>query len=159
MCGLAGVFGYENRQAMTEVVGAMADSLYHRGPDGNGVWVDADANIALGHSRLAILDLSQEGHQPMTSKGDRYVMVFNGEIYNHSDLKIEIEKESENGTSLAWKGHSDTETLLACFSQWGVKKTLERVVGMFAIALWDRLSDSFIWRETGLARSRFTMDG
>ncbi len=150
MCGIAGIFGHANSQTLTNEARAMADSLAHRGPDDAGVWVDADANIALSHRRLAILELSPEGHQPMLSNDGRYVMVFNGEIYNHSELRIELEKTSNNCVPLTWRGHSDTETLLACFAQWGINKTLGRMVGMFAIALWDRIEQQLY-----LVRDRF----
>jgi asparagine synthase (glutamine-hydrolysing) len=150
MCGIAGIFGHTTTPSLPGMAEAMVASLVHRGPDDNGVWVDEDANIALGHRRLSILDLSLEGHQPMLSADGRYVMVFNGEIYNHSELRVDLEKESESLESKAWRGHSDTETLLACFSHWGIEKTLERSIGMFAIALWDKLD-----RKLYLARDRF----
>jgi asparagine synthase (glutamine-hydrolysing) len=150
MCGIAGKFGHAHHQSLTGQVGDMVASLVHRGPDDDGVWVDSDAGIALGHRRLSILDLSLEGHQPMFSGDDRYVLVFNGEIYNHSELRVQLENELGKFTSQAWRGHSDTETLLACISHWGIEKTLERSVGMFAIALWDKLD-----RKLYLARDRF----
>jgi asparagine synthase (glutamine-hydrolysing) len=150
MCGLAGILGHDNSLSLTGEVGAMVASLAHRGPDDEGVWVDVDAGIALGHRRLSILDLSLEGHQPMLSGDGRYVMVFNGEIYNHSELRGALEKELGNIAPQAWRGHSDTETLLACFSHWGVAKTLSCSVGMFALALWDKLD-----RRLYLTRDRF----
>lgn len=110
----------------------MADALTHRGPDDSGVWVDGQAGIGLAHRRLSILDLSPAGHQPMVSAGGQYVVAFNGEIYNHLDLRQELDINAD------WRGHSDTETLLACFAAWGILKTLESAVGMFAVALWDR---------------------
>lgn len=109
--------------------------------------MNAEAGIALGHRRLAIIDLSPAGHQPMHSACGRYVIAFNGEIYNHLELRQELERAGRTGT---WHGHSDTETLLACFVSWGVRATLDRSVGMFAIALWDRLD-----RRLYLARDRF----
>jgi asparagine synthase (glutamine-hydrolysing) len=117
----------------------MADTLIHRGPDDGGVWLDAAAGVALAHRRLAILDLSPTGHQPMVSPSGRYVIAFNGEIYNHLELRAELEKVGAGGTAPpAWRGHSDTETLLVAFGAWGVEATLRKLVGMFAIALWDR---------------------
>jgi asparagine synthase (glutamine-hydrolysing) len=124
----------------------MADTLIHRGPDDAGVWVDADAGIALAHRRLSILDLSPAGHQPMVSAAHRYVIIYNGEIYNHLELRHRLESE---GRAPAWRGHSDTETLLAAFEAWGIEKTLTRCVGMFALALWDRKT-----RTLTLARDR-----
>ena len=150
MCGLAGVFGGTNGHPTREVVAAMAETLVHRGPDDDGVWVDENINLGIGHKRLAILDLSTEGHQPMLSRDDRYALVFNGEIYNHLELRSDLETVHLGGTFPQWRGRSDTETLLASFSNWGVKKTLERTVGMFALALWDRLE-----KKLYLARDRF----
>jgi len=120
----------------------MADAIIHRGPDDSGVWVDEAEGVALAHRRLAILDLSPAGHQPMLSVSGHFVMVFNGEIYNHLELREEL-------TGQIWRGHSDTETLLAAFERWGIEATLKKSVGMFAIALWDRES-----RSLTLARDR-----
>jgi len=120
----------------------MANTLRHRGPDAEGVWCDG-SSVALAHRRLSILDLSPAGDQPMVSDGGRYVIVFNGEIYNHLDLRKQMRKE-------AWRGHSDTETLLAACQAWGIEETLKRTVGMFAMALWDRHD-----RSLTLARDRF----
>ncbi|MBT6671654.1 MAG: asparagine synthetase B, partial [Lentimicrobiaceae bacterium] len=144
MCGITGIFGCTNDNDLTRVVGVMADSLVHRGPDDCGVWSDETAHIAFGHRRLSVIDLSQEGHQPMHSACGRYIIVFNGEIYNHKALRKELEYEfasnhlpKGNGV-VGWRGQSDTETLLSAFSRWGIEATLNRVVGMFAIAVWDR---------------------
>ncbi|SIO61481.1 asparagine synthase (glutamine-hydrolysing) [Singulisphaera sp. GP187] len=137
MCGFAG-FLDRNRQAgtdaMTTSVFAMVDTLHHRGPDDRGAWVDAEAGLALGFRRLAIVDLSPEGHQPMSSAGGRYVLAFNGEIYNH----IELRRELQAVRTIPFRGHSDTEVMLAAFEQWGPERAVERFVGMFAFALWDR---------------------
>lgn len=113
----------------------MSARLEHRGPDDRGSWCDEAQGIALAQRRLAIQDLSPAGHQPMHSACGRYVLVFNGEIYNHLDLREQLEAEHWGPS---WRGHSDTETLLACFVSWGVERTLQATVGMFAIALWDR---------------------
>jgi asparagine synthase (glutamine-hydrolysing) len=126
---------------------AMTSTLRHRGPDASGTWVDRNIGIALGHRRLAIIDLSQRGAQPMVSHCKRYVITFNGEIYNHQSLRQEL---SDVRGGIHWRGTSDTETLLACFATWGVIATLERAVGMFALALWDRVE-----RRLMLARDRF----
>jgi asparagine synthase (glutamine-hydrolysing) len=129
--------------AMKAVVTNMALSIAHRGPDDSGAWADVQAGIALGHRRLSIIDLSAAGHQPMHSDGGRFVMTFNGEIYNHLELRSEL-------GGIAWRGYSDTETLLAGFNAWGVEATLKKSVGMFAIALWDRQTQTLT-----LVRDRF----
>ena len=112
----------------------MALAVKHRGPDDAGVWCDARAGISIAHQRLSIIDRTAAGHQPMHSASRRYVMAYNGEVYNHQKIRTELEAQ---GAAPAWAGHSDTETLLAAFEQWGVVPTLNRAVGMFAIALWD----------------------
>ncbi|MEX2162773.1 MAG: asparagine synthase (glutamine-hydrolyzing) [Sulfuricaulis sp.] len=138
MCGFAGFVatgsatGAENLGA---VASRMVGMMVHRGPDDAGVWQDADAGIALGHRRLAIVDLSVHGHQPMVSACGRYVIAYNGEIYNFPNLRQELET---NGGAVAWRGHSDTEVMLAAITQWGLVAAVKRFVGMFAFALWDR---------------------
>jgi asparagine synthase (glutamine-hydrolysing) len=142
----------------------MANSLRHRGPDDLGLWMDESAGLALGHRRLAILDLSPAGHQPMISACGRYVMAFNGEIYNHLELRGKLgapevsqltrndrveENSIERARTGGWRGHSDTETLLVGIAAWGLEATLKICVGMFAIALWDRQT-----RTLSLARDR-----
>lgn len=136
MCGLTG-FWQPNGGAdqLAPFARAMADRIAHRGPDDVGVWVDDDSGLALAHRRLSILDLSPAGHQPMFSAGGRWVIAYNGEIYNHLDLRQVLESA---GAAPAWRGHSDTETLLACIEAWGVEAALKRSIGMFALALWDR---------------------
>lgn len=149
MCGFAGflnngqVTGGMDYSSMTMVATRMALAITHRGPDDAGNWADAQAGIALGHQRLSIVDLSAAGHQPMASDSGRYVMAFNGEIYNHLELRAELE-------GITWRGHSDTETLLAGFEAWGLEATLKKTVGMFAIALWDKQD-----KKLALARDRF----
>ncbi|MFA4933758.1 MAG: asparagine synthase (glutamine-hydrolyzing) [Candidatus Omnitrophota bacterium] len=131
MCGIAGFWqpkGFSSDASRT-VAEKMSSRLLHRGPDHSGVWIDGTSGIALAHRRLSILDLSPAGNQPMVSSSGRYVIVFNGEIYNYLDIKMEL---SQN-----WRGHSDTEVLLAGFESWGVSSTLKKTIGMFAIALWD----------------------
>ena len=136
MCGFTGFFGGEwHTEAAQAQLQAMTDAIAHRGPDADGHWLDADAGIALGHRRLSIVDLSSAGAQPMVSTSGRYVIAFNGEIYNHLDLRAELER---GGQAPAWRGHSDTETLLAGFDAWGIYATVERAVGMFAFAVWCR---------------------
>ena len=139
MCGFVGFVGGDDvrsAEVMQAIVGHMADTLAHRGPDDNGTWADAEAGIALGHRRLAILDLSAAGHQPMHSASGRFVIVFNGEVYNHLDLRQVL--QGRPGGAPTWRGHADTETLLAAFDAWGIEATLRRCVGMFALAVWDR---------------------
>jgi asparagine synthase (glutamine-hydrolysing) len=116
------------------VLTAMAAAIRHRGPDGEGLWWDECAGIGLAHRRLAIVDLSEAGHQPMQSHNERYVLAFNGEIYNHTELQAELEYAGVG----AWIGHSDTEILLEAIALWGVQAALQRAVGMFALAVWDR---------------------
>jgi asparagine synthase (glutamine-hydrolysing) len=142
MCGITGFlstalkYGHDDLKA---IVATMANTLHHRGPDDNGIWVDAHAGIALGHVRLSILDLSSEGHQPMFSGNERFVIVFNGEIYNFSDIRRELEAGGNPILiTLKWRGHSDTEVMLAAFEKWGVEAAVRRFVGMFAFGLWDR---------------------
>ena len=150
MCGFAGFIngsGTRRREDLCSAAQAMTETLRHRGPDDAGVWLDEAVGVALGFRRLAILDLSEAGHQPMVSHDGQRVIVFNGEIYNHGALRADV---SASGRHHDWSGHSDTETLLACFSEWGVKRTLERTVGMFSLALWDRSE-----RRLYLARDRF----
>jgi len=131
MCGIAGFWGSAPEAAIAE---RMARRIETRGPDDAGVWTDDSAGLALAHRRLSILDLSPAGRQPMQSPCGRYVIVYNGEIYNHQDLRQELEG---NGGAFDWRGHSDTETLLAALRHWGIQGTLKRLNGMFAFVLWD----------------------
>lgn len=133
MCGFVG-FWQSRGGVDADLARRMSDAIAHRGPDGSGVWVDDAAGIALAHLRLAILDLSPAGHQPMASPCGRYQLVYNGEIYNHLELRAELEAE---GGAFEWQGHSDTETLLASLRHWGIERTLTRLNGMFSFALWD----------------------
>lgn len=136
MCGITG-FIFPKKQNTEEelrsIARQMTDSIGHRGPDDSGAWVDAGAGVVLGFRRLAILDLSPTGHQPMLSANERYVIVFNGEIYNFGELR-----ESLIGRGHSFRGTSDTEAILAGFVEWGVEQTVRRLNGMFAIALWDQ---------------------
>src|SRR5690349_22303025 len=137
MCGLIGFWQSEAGppDELGAIAARMADTLVHRGPDDSGVWTDPAAGFALGFRRLAIIDVSPEGHQPMASPSGRYVLVFNGEIYNFEELRAALEHE---GAVTAWHGRSDTEVMLAAFEHWGIEAALKRFVGMFAFALWDR---------------------
>jgi len=135
MCGLAGFIARcsidKNSQSILKIMG---DAIRHRGPDDEGQWFSEPDCIGLAHRRLSIIDPSPAGHQPMLSASGRYVIAFNGEIYNHSDLRLELKVSK---IAPAWIGHSDTETLLAGFDAWGVQVTVERAIGMFAFAVWD----------------------
>lgn len=146
MCGIIGfisILQVENSSAEFASVGMrMVRAIRHRGPDDEGVWYQEGSRVLLGHARLAIQDLSAFGHQPMISASGKYVIVFNGEIYNHLDLRSEL-------YGFKWRGHSDTETLLAAFEAWGVEKTLKALVGMFSIAIWDMYEEKLV-----LARDR-----
>ena len=149
MCGLAGFMHLPGALASDQaghLLQEMTTTIAHRGPDSDGHWTDTDAGIALGHRRLAIIDLTAAGHQPMASASGRYMVTYNGEIYNHATLRQSLE---EAGAGAEWRGHSDTETMLRGFEVWGVKETLERTEGMFAMALWDRET-----RRLTLARDR-----
>lgn len=147
MCGLTGGWSRQRFGELKDSLPRMTDAIAHRGPDDDGHWLDAEAGIALGHRRLSIVDLSPAGHQPMPSASGRWVIAFNGEIYNHLDLRGALEAA---GSAPPWRGHSDTETLLAAVEAWGVQATLERCAGMFAFVLWDR-NERALW----LARDRF----
>jgi asparagine synthase (glutamine-hydrolysing) len=136
MCGIAGFLSPVPLQADAAITArAMGDRLRHRGPDGRDEWLDAEAGIALAHRRLSIVDLSPAGRQPMCSADGRWLITFNGEIYNHLELRQELRAQDR---APPWRGHSDTETLLAAIVAWGVAEAVRRVVGMFAIAVWDR---------------------
>jgi len=146
MCGIAGIFETAARSSaagLEDAVVRMSAMIAHRGPDDSGCWVDAAAGIALGSRRLAILDVSPAGHQPMISASGRHVISFNGEIYNFEALRREL-------SQIPFRGHSDTEVLLAAFDMWGIPATLPRLNGMFAMAVWDRMD-----RALYLARDRF----
>lgn len=148
MCGITGLVSGRPGGQSGDAVSRMNSAIVHRGPDSSGVWQDEKCGVALGHQRLSIVDLSPAGHQPFTSPCGRFLLVFNGEIYNHLDLRGRLERETAAG--IAWRGHSDTETLIHAFSAWGVEKTLKACAGMFAIALWDRQQNCLV-----LARDRF----
>src|SRR5438270_5455020 len=147
MCGIAGIIsGNAVERGLLE---RMTNAVAHRGLDDAGLWIDGEAGVGLGHRRLAILDLSPAGHQPMLSADGRFVLTFNGEIYNHADLRAELEARiavPEGG----WRGHSDHEVFLQGIVTWGLVETLRRSAGMFAFALWDRLE-----RTLSLVRDRF----
>lgn len=145
MCGFIGfsrIDGIDNQQIAQQ----MCQKIAHRGPDSEGIWQSEGVPVVLGHRRLSIVDLSAAGHQPMLSATGRFVIAYNGEVYNHLQLREMLQAE---GYSVQWRGHSDTETLLASIEAWGLVRTLQAAVGMFAFALWDQQS-----RQLTLARDR-----
>ena len=138
MCGIAGFIDLTRstpKDELERLAMAMADAITHRGPDGFGVWGEAETGAGLGQRRLSIIDLSSAGRQPMFSPDGRFVIVYNGEIYNFQDIRNELESA---GLAPEWRGHSDTEVLLAAVQAWGLERTLKRTTGMFALALFDR---------------------
>ena len=145
MCGIAGVVGDSARDLA--LLKQMAAPITHRGPDDEGFWNDCEAGVGLAHRRLSIIDLSPAGHQPMVSSNGRWIISYNGEIYNHAAMRAELEQTRKD---ISWRGHSDTETLIEGIATWGLEGTLRKCVGMFAIALWDRLE-----RTLSLVRDRF----
>ena len=147
MCGIAGLWDASHHFPTDDSLAAvrgMTRALHRRGPDDEGFFHDAAAGIALGHRRLSVIDLSPEGHQPMASASGRFVMVFNGEVYNHAAMRREL-----GSHGAAFRGHSDTEVMLAAIEHWGLEPALKRFIGMFAFGLWDRQT-----RTLTLARDR-----
>jgi asparagine synthase (glutamine-hydrolysing) len=148
MCGFVGFWNPRdfNADDARSLIRRMTDTIIHRGPDDEGYYIDNDAALALGFRRLSIIDLSEAGHQPMHSHCGRYVIVFNGEIYNHKELRKELEL---GGYRYQWRGHSDTETLITCLAEWGLEKTLSKLNGMFAFVVYDKAE-----RKLFMARDR-----
>jgi asparagine synthase (glutamine-hydrolysing) len=147
MCGIAGFITTQPAlaQDLRAQVARMTQTLLHRGPDGHGVWTDPECGVALGHRRLAVVELSEAGAQPMISACGRFVMTFNGEIYNAEELRASLDAQKQT----AWRGHADTEVLLEAFAHWGIERSLRLATGMFALAAWDRRE-----RRLWLARDR-----
>jgi len=147
MCGIAGFVDPRRRlgdRPLSQVAEAMAATLRHRGPDDGHTWSDAAARVAFGHRRLSVVDLSPAGRQPMTSASGRFTIAYNGEIYSHREIRRDLES-----AGVQFRGHSDTEVILEAFDRWSIPSTLERMIGMFAIALWDSRD-----RELHLLRDR-----
>jgi asparagine synthase (glutamine-hydrolysing) len=134
MCGIVGYFDLGKTYEET-LITKMVLQIKHRGPNSNGVAFGLDRRLAFGHARLSILDLSTAGHQPMSSKSERFLIVYNGEIYNHESIRLKLQSQN---ASIKWIGTSDTETILAAFDAWGVKETIDKCHGMFAMAIWDK---------------------
>ena len=148
MCGIAGFLDPAGKiEEPIATLRSMAGAIAHRGPDGSGEWLDADSRVGLAHRRLAIVDLSEEGSQPMTSDCGRYVIAFNGEVYNYPELRTELDGA---GAATRWRGHSDTEVVLAAIRFWGLVDALRKFNGMFAMAVYDKSR-----RVLHLARDRF----
>lgn len=146
MCGFSGFVCQDGFPSNPErVLADMGEAIHRRGPDSSGVWFDEKAGVGISHRRLAVVDLTEAGHQPMVSNSARYVMAFNGEIYNHLEIRRDLERLSD----YIWRGHSDTETLLAAIETWGLAVTLRKAVGMFALSLWDKETQALM-----LARDR-----
>jgi len=137
MCGIAGIInlGQLSEESLRAVCSEMTNSLSHRGPDDAGIWTDTQGCVALGHRRLSILDLSPLGHQPMVSSSGRYVITYNGEVYNYLDIRKKLEKRGE---APAFKGNSDTEVMLAAIEAWGLERAVQQFNGIFAFAVWDQ---------------------
>ena len=149
MCGIVGFVQPDgfSAPAARSILSAMSAAIAHRGPDDDGVWIDGGAGVALAHRRLAVIDLSPAGHQPMCSSSGRYVIVFNGEIYNHAEIRKQL--DACFSTASSWIGRSDTEVLLTAIERFGLRRALHGAIGMFAFALWDREE-----RTLNLARDR-----
>ena len=148
MCGIAGILdptASTSADRLAALASSMASFVEHRGPDDSGVWVDPDAGVAFGHRRLAVIDLGPGGAQPTVSPGGRWVMAYNGEIYNHLEVRQRLECVGS-----VFKSTSDTEVLVAAIERWGVERGIDACEGMFAVALWDRRR-----RELHLLRDRF----
>ena len=132
MCGIVGqIINSPNKKILKDNILSMMNNVAHRGNDDNGIWIKEDQKLALGHQRLAILDLTFAGHQPMESSTKRYLTIFNGEIYNHLELRNEIQNKKNKKK---WIGNSDTETLLECIEEFGIFKAINKFAGMFSIA-------------------------
>src|SRR5690242_10958138 len=134
MCGIVGIMmpGTQRADALEELARGMSTLIAYRGPDDDGVWAEPSAGVALGFRRLSIIDLSAAGHQPMQSPTGRFTMVFNGEVYNYREIAAELAAHGQR-----FRGHSDTEVILASFERWGIAAAVQRFIGMFAIAVWD----------------------
>ena len=138
MCGINGFYS-KSKSKFNNIIEKMNYAISHRGPDSNGSWSDQKSGIVLGHQRLSIIDLSVAGSQPMQSNSGRFIITYNGEIYNHIEIRKELELSRYN---LNWQGTSDTETLLEAIDFWGIEKALMKIEGMFSFGLWDKKNSS-----------------
>ncbi len=145
MCGVSGFYS-NSFFSFSNIINKMNEAIYHRGPDTSGVWENEKMGIAMGHQRLSIIDLSSAGNQPMKSSSGNLILTYNGEVYNHLEIRKDIERSLP---SIKWKGNSDTETLLEALDLWGIEKTLKKIDGMFAFVVWSQKTHSLI-----LARDR-----
>lgn len=145
MCGICGFYS-KNSLTFNNVIQKMNSAISHRGPDSTGVWQDNTSGIIFGHQRLSIIDLSDAGNQPMMSNSGRFILTYNGEIYNHLEIRSELQKID---SKIKWKGNSDTETLIEAIEIWGIEKTLQKIIGMFSFGIWDKKN-----RDLTLARDR-----
>ena len=150
MCGIVGIFS--SSAVDKKLIDIMSEALIKRGPDSKGSYFDKSNLLAFGHRRLSILDLSNNGHQPMISSDKRWVICYNGEIYNHKYLRNELLR---SGFKISWRGNSDTETLLSAVEKWGLDKTLKKLNGMFAFALWDQKKENFIFVRDKLVKNLY----
>ncbi|MDY7001361.1 MAG: asparagine synthase (glutamine-hydrolyzing), partial [Thermodesulfobacteriota bacterium] len=149
MCGITGFWGPQKpADFFQQVLGGMAETLKHRGPDDFGLWFDEASGLGLAHRRLAVVDLSPAGAQPMRSGDGKLCVVFNGEVYNAGNLRRDLDAQGQTPQG-EWRGHSDTEVLLAAIQAWGLEEALSRFIGMFAFALWDKEK-----KELALVRDR-----
>src|SRR4030042_632072 len=140
MCGIVGIYSFSGKPIDENLLVNMRDSMIHRGPDGSGLWISEDRKVGFGHRRLSIIDLSEKAAQPMGNEDGSLWISFNGEIYNHAEIRLELERVGDH----RWKtDHSDTEVILHAFEEWGIQ-CLEKFRGMFAIALWDQNSQQ-LW--------------
>ena len=135
MCGFIGFLSDSKRskEYLVDIANQMLTPIKHRGPDSSGIWFDQNSCITLGHRRLSIIDLSNSGKQPMQSKSKRFVIVYNGEVYNFKEIKKELDQANYG----LWEGSSDTEVILAAIEYWGIEKAVSKFIGMFSFALWD----------------------
>ena len=131
MCGINGYYSRFFSQS-ENIIHKMNLAISHRGPDSNGTWSDENSGIVLGHQRLSIIALSKAGHQPMKSKSGRFILTFNGEIYNHLIIRKQLQEVKSN---IKWRGYSNTETLLAAIDFWGIEKTFSKTAGMFSFGI------------------------